>query len=229
MTNRFRPLLCALLAIGFAGAPRLSAQTADLESHPAVKAVNDYLGMIFTRQWDRGVDVVDQESVRRYFNDYVKRVASARTLDEEETLLHRVGKEKLEDLRKMAPADWYAAYNSGLSKEHKLGEERQAEVRRTLKMKTIGVVPDGESLVHVLTRANFSNGEVNIEHMEMTTLRKNEGKWRVVIDGREPKVTPLEGAAKPGAAPAPATAPADPVKPAPKPAPKPPTTKPKPR
>lgn len=229
MTNRFRPLLCALFAVGLAGAPRLTAQTADLESHPAVKAVNDYLGMIFTRQWNRGVEVVDQESVRRYYNDYVQRVATARTLDEEEALLHRVGKEKLEDLRKMSPAEWYAAYNSGLSKEHKLEEEKQAEVRRTMKMKTIGVVPDGENVVHVLTRATYSNGEMMIERVEMTTLRNNGGKWQVVIDSREPKVTPLKGAAQPGAAPASVDPVKPATKPAPKPAPKPSTTKPKPR
>ena len=209
MTSRFRILVSALLGAAAlsTAVPSAMAQVTD---HPAVKVVNEYLGMILTRQWKKSADIVDDSSMKVLKDDYVGRMKLARTIDDEEAMLKRVGKTKLEEVEKMSPREWYAAYNDGLRQKYEVSEEKLAEIRKSIKLKTLSVAEDeGGKVVHILVKASYSTGENAIERLDLTTLRNNAGKWQVVLDGQAPKITPLNGAAAPAAPPV-----VDPVKPA---------------
>ena len=222
MTTRFRILVSTLLGVAAltVAVPTASAQAPAVD-HPAVKVVNEYLNQILTRQWKKSADIVDEASMKVLKDDYVARIKQARTMDDEEAMVKRVGKASLEEVTKMSPREWYSAYNDGLRERYNVPEERLAEIRRTIKLKTMSVAEDeGGRMVHILVKASYSTGEAAVERLDLTTLRNNGGKWQVVLDGQAPKITPLNG----GAAPA-GPAPVDPVKPAPAP---PKTTKPAP-
>ena len=222
MTNRIRLLASAFLgaALLLTAPPRAVAQAAP--DHPAIKVVQEYLSMILTRQWQKSTDIVDESSIKTLQTDYVERVKQARTIDEEEAMLRRVGKATLEEVAKMPAREWYSAFNEGLKAQYKLEDEKLAEIRQSITLKTLSIASDDDGkLVHVLVKASYSTGEARIERLDLTTLRNNGGKWQVVLDGQSPKVTQL----KPAAAPAPAPKPPAPA-PAPKVTPKP-ATKPK--
>jgi hypothetical protein len=207
-------------------APHAVAQ-APAGDHPAVKVVNDYLAMILTRQWKKSADIVDDASIKTLKDDYVGRIKQARTIDDEEAMVRRVGKATVEEVAKMTPREWYSAYNDGLRERYQLSDEKLAEIRKTISLKTMSIAEDdGGKLVHILVKATYSTGDASVERLDLTTVKNNGGKWQIVLDGQAPRITPL----KPGAAAPPVI---DPVKPTtpkvvPKvPSPKPAGTKPK--
>jgi len=227
MTTRFRFLVSALLGAAAlsVAVPCALAQAPAVPSHPAVKVVNDYLGMILTRQWKKSADIVDEASMRTLKDDYVGRIKQSRTMDDEESMVRRVGKSTVEEVDKMSPREWYSAYNDGLRQKYQVEDDKLAEIRKTISLKTLSIAEDeGGKLVHILVKATYSTGDAHVERLDLTTLRNNGGKWQVVLDGQAPKITPLKSDAGPAG-----PSSVDPVKPTgPKTAPKPPaTTKPK--
>jgi hypothetical protein len=220
--SRFRHLLLTL-ACGAAftvAAPRASAQqAADPEAHPASKVVHEYLGMILSRQWNGSANIVDEASMEGLKADYVARIKQARTMDDEEAMVRRVGKSTLDEVEAMKPRDFYTAYHDGLQERYKVDEPTLELIRKSLSIKLLSLAQESDRLVHVLVRTKHSNGKVMIENLELVSLVKNGDKWQVALNEQAPKLTPVNGAAAPKAGPAAPAA--DPVKPAVKPATKP--------
>jgi hypothetical protein len=229
MISRFRFLLLAIsgAAVLSAGMPQATAQAVDPETHPASKVVKEYLSMILARQWNKSADIVDEASLAGLHKDYVDRIKGARTMDDEEALIRRVGKSTMDEVAKMKPRDFYTAYHEGLQERYKVDEAVLNIIRKTLTIRLLSAGQENERTVHILVRTKHSNGKAVIENLELVSLLKNGEKWQVALNEQAPKVTPVEGAGNAGAAKT-----VDPVKPAtaPKPAtpPKPATTKPAP-
>ncbi len=198
-------------------APRvLAQQAADPEAHPAAKVVHDYLGMILARQWKGSSDIVDESSMKGLQDDYIARISRAPTMDDEESMVRRVGKGSLDEVRAMKPREFYTAYHEGLQERYKVDENILEIIRKSLTIKLLSVAEEGPKTVHILVRTKHSNGKVIIENLELVSLVKIGDKWKVALNEQSPKVTPVEGAA-----PAPKGPAVDPVKPAAKPAAKP--------
>lgn len=214
MISRFCFLVLTLLtAAAFtAGLPRAAAQTADPAEHPAAKVVKDYLAMIITRQWKKSADIVDEQSMVVLHRDYVERTKKSRTMDEEESMVRRVGKSTVEEVAQMKPREFYAAFHDGLQVSYKVEEAKLDVIRKTITMKVLSVAQETDRLAHVLVRAKYSTGENNIERLELVSLLKNGEKWQVALNEQAPKATPAEGAAG-GDTPAGPGNPVDPVTP----------------
>ena len=199
------------------------AAVANPAEHPAAKVVEEYLKMIITRQWKKSADIVDEKSMEVLHQDYVARTGQARTMDEEESMVRRVGKSTIEEVKAMKPREFYTAFHEGLQDRYKVEEAKLEIIRKSITMTVLSVAQETDRLAHVLVRAKYSTGENLIERLELVSLLKNGEKWQVALNEQAPKSTPVEGAAKPaGTAPAkPAVDPVKPVKPAPKPTVKP--------
>lgn len=52
------------------------------------------------------------------------------------------------------------------------------------KMEILGQVDEGKDVTHVLTRNKVTAGEVNIEQMEVISLKKINGDWKVLMSGK---------------------------------------------
>lgn len=214
----------AVLSLFFAaaltsGLPVATAQdAAAIEAHPATKVVREYLNMILARKWDKSADIVDAESLKGLHKDYVDRVKHASTMDEEESMVRRVGVSTVEQVEQMKPRDFYTAYHEGLQDRYKVSEEALDIIRKTLTIKLLSLAQEDEKTVHILVRTKHSTGKVIIENLELISLLKHGEKWQVALNEQAPKATPLEGAggdaAKPPAKP-PVRPALDPVKPSP--------------
>ena len=234
MTSRFRPLAIVLFSVAAftAAAPRAAAQAAAAPDaaapaavaspaeHPAAKVVEEYLRMIITRQWKKSADIVDEKSMEVLHTDYVARAGQARTMDEEESMVRRVGKSTIAEVKAMKPREFYTAFHEGLQDRYKVEEAKLEIIRKSITMAVLSVAQETDRLAHVLVRAKYSTGETLIERLELVSLVKNGEKWQVALNEQAPKSTPIEGAVKPAGPATPVKPAVDPVKPA-KPAPKP--------
>jgi len=218
MTFRFL-VLAFLTAVFTAGLPRAAAQTTqatDPAEHPAAKVVEEYLAMIITRQWKKSADIVDEKSMEVLHQDYVARTEKARTMDEEESMVRRVGKSTIKEVAAMKPREFYAAFHEGLQVSYKVEDAKLDLIRKTITMKVLSVAQETERLAHVLVRAKYSTGEADIERLELVSLLKNGEKWQVALNEQAPKAKAIEGAAggdKPADAVSPVKPSVDPVKP----------------
>lgn len=214
MTFRFRSLVAALsgAALLAISAMQVSAQPVDPETHPAGKVVKEYLGMILSRQWNKSADIVDETSLAGLQQDFMERVRGARTMDDEEALLRRVGKSTIAEVQKMGPREFYTAYHQGLQERYKVDENVLNVIRKTLSIKLLSAAQENDRLVHILVRTKHSNGKAEIENLELVSLVKNGDRWQVGLNAQAPKITPVKGAEGEAGTPAPRTA--DPVKPA---------------
>jgi hypothetical protein len=218
MTSRLRTVLLSLLgtAILSAAAPQAQAQTPPPASHPACKVVEEYLRMILLREYKQSANIMDESALAALQSEYVERTKHAPTMDDEENMIRRLGKNTLDEVAAMKPREFYTAYNVGLQKEHQVSDEVLAIVRKTLDFKVLSVAQEDEKTVHVLVRTKHENGKVRFESLDLISLRKNGDKWLIAPNQQAPKVTKLDGT---GAADAPKAVdpvrkPADPVKPA---------------
>ncbi len=84
-----------------------------------------------------------------------------------------------ESVGKMSDAAFFSAFFSFVMK--------QAEAAGGVdfdKVEILGEVPEGENIVHVLTRSHISVGELEMEAMEVVSFEKSDGKWKVALSGK---------------------------------------------
>ncbi len=229
MIRRFRYHFLALASVLMlsAAVPQASAQqVADPGSHPASKVAQQYVTMMFAQQYDKGVDIMDESYLQRFQKGYIQRTKHASTIDEEDALVRRLHKEKVEDIEKMTPREFYIAHYLGLQEAQPLPPEALAKIKETLKFKILSVAQEGDKLAHVLVRSTHSNGRANVDSLDLVSLQKNGDKWQIAPNLQEPKITKADESSttskEPVADPVKKPA-ADPVKPTP--APKPPKRK----
>lgn len=48
----------------------------------------------------------------------------------------------------------------------------------------LGEVPEGENIMHVLTRTHISAGEIKLEAMEVVSFTNSEGTWKTMLSGK---------------------------------------------
>lgn len=52
------------------------------------------------------------------------------------------------------------------------------------KIDVLGSVSEGDSLRHVITRTQVLLGDIDMEAMEVVSFRKNDDKWRILMQGK---------------------------------------------
>lgn len=212
-------LLClaALLYLGALTAP--AQDDPKVTAHPASKVVRDYLQLVLQREWNKSATLVEPTSLKQLHADFLQRLKKAPTMDDEAEMTRRVGKESYDQVKDMAPVAFYTAYHEGIQERWKVSPEVIKKVRDSLTVRLLSIGEEDASHVHILVRTKHSNDKALIENLELISLIKIDGAWKVALNEQAPKITPLDSAL----APAPPTAaketskPQDPVKPAPKP------------
>ena len=188
-------------------------------AHPASKVVKDYLQLVLERDWNKAATLVQLESLQQLHADFLQRLKKAPTMDDELMLTKRVGKETYTDVEKMAPIAFYTAYHEGLQERWKVSPEVIRKVRASLTVRLLSIGEEDGSHVHILVLTNHSTDKALIENLELISLIKKDGSWKVALNGQEPRITPLDSALAPapplGSKETPKSI--DPVKPAPKP------------
>lgn len=205
---------CAATAVTFSlpatAHAQAAADAAKLEAHPASKVVREYLQLMLQREWAKSAALVEPDSLKQLVKDYVEKLKRAPTMDDEEAMCQRVGKSSVDDVAAMAPVDFYVAYHQGIQERYKVPPEVIKKVRETLTLKLLSIAQEDDSHVHILVRTRHNNDKAVFESLELVSLVKVDGAWKVGLNEQAPRVTPLDpAAAGAGAAPAPATAATD--------------------
>jgi hypothetical protein len=57
------------------------------------------------------------------------------------------------------------------------------ELLKTTDFSIIGSVPEGTDLVHVLYRTGMKAGQLSVSKLEVISLRRHQGRWRLMLTG----------------------------------------------
>lgn len=208
-------LLLAATSVSAQDDPKVTA-------HPASKVVRDYLHLVLQREWNKSATLVEPNSLKQLHQDFIRRLKAAPTMDDEAEMTRRVGKNTSLEVEDMAPLAFYTAYHEGIQERWKVSPEVIKKVRDSLTVRLLSIGVEDEDHVHILVRTKHSNDKAIIENLELLSLVRMDGAWKVALNEQAPRITPLDGLTPPAPAAAKAAAKSiDPVKPAPKPAPKP--------
>ena len=179
----------------------------DFDKHPATKVVREYLNYILKRDWEKSAALVEPKSLETLVKDYAARVKRAPTMDDERAMCDRLGKTSPEQVEAMSPVSFYVTYHKSIQDKYKVTPELMKTVQDSLKMRLLSIGEEDADHVHVLVRTTHSNGKVNISNLEMVSLVKVNGAWKVGLNEQAPRVTPIGGEAESAGAEAPPAAP----------------------
>ncbi len=206
--------LTACLLLGTLAAP--AQDDPKVIAHPASKVVKDYLQLVLQREWTKSATLVEPSSLKQLHADFLRRLKAAPTMDDEEEMTRRVGKGSFTEVEKMAPLAFYTAYHEGIQERWKVSPEVIKKVRDSLTVRLLSIGEEDADHVHILVRTKHSNDKAIIENLELLSLVRIDGAWKVALNEQAPKITPLDSALAPAPAAAKPVPPVtDPVKPAP--------------
>lgn len=183
-------------------------------AHPASKVVRDYLQLVLQREWTKSAGLVEPKSLKQLQDDFLRRLKSAPTMDDEAEMTRRVGKNSFTEVEKMSPLSFYTAYHEGIQERWKVSPEVIKKVRDSLTVRLLSIGEEDPEHVHILVRTKHSNDKAIIENLELISLIKLEGAWKVALNEQAPRITPLDrdGLTPPPAKPEAAPATAEPAK-----------------
>ncbi len=167
----------------------VNALAADL--HASYKVAEAYLSAIHLHEWDKAVKLVETkslESLKVFQKNYLLR---APTIAEEQELLRLLGMAEISDIDKLRPADVFVRRGKAKTKKLVNPDQHIAQMKKTLKIKTLGTVPEGKSAVHAVVRKEFAAEEKGFSELAFVSLVKEGTVWKVSLDAQEPKVFSL--------------------------------------
>jgi len=213
-----RLLFVLLVVVGlvFSGPASLAVNSQELaEKHPASQVVVKFLRHSVNRDYQKAAELIVPASLAQLKADYLGKVKSPRTaMDEASAMCRAVGVENETGIEAMAPVDFYTAYNQGMQRRYKVTDEVNQRIAQSLELNMLSVAEEGAGLVHFLVRTQHRTMANAVSHLEIISLVKDGGEWKVSLGEQEPKYTPLAAAA-PAAARAPEPAAVGPATPAP--------------
>ena len=83
-----------------------------------------------------------------------------------------------ESVQEMSDAEFFGGFMNFV-----MGRAEMAGGLNFEKIEVLGEVAEGEDLMHVVTRNKISVGEIEVESMEVMSFKKEDGKWRAVLQG----------------------------------------------
>ncbi len=84
-----------------------------------------------------------------------------------------------ETVSEMSDLDFFSQFLSFTTKQVEAAGEISFH-----KLEILGEIPEGDTIMHVLTRSNISVGDIEVESMEVISFRKIEGEWKALLSGK---------------------------------------------
>jgi hypothetical protein len=197
MTIKFPIYSAACLVLFFmsSAVPTALAQqpSTQISKHPAAKVVQDYLRLALARKWEASAQLIEPDSLENLRDSYVRRIKRPGTSVEEETaMVKKLGKADVEEVAKMTPAEFYAAYNTALQEKYDLTNEVLALIANTLELRLLSIAIEGDELAHILVRTSHRDNRNQVSNLELVSLRKIHDKWMVALNEQIPLIVPLD-------------------------------------
>jgi|MDTC01.3.fsa_nt_gb hypothetical protein len=162
------------------------------ELHGSYKVAESYLSAIHLHQWESAVKLVETKSLENlkvFQKNYLLR---APTIAEEQELLRLLGMTDISDIDAMRPAEVFVRRGKAKTKKLVSPDKHIEQMKKTLKIKTLGTVEEGDSTVHAVIRKEFAADEKGFSELAFVSLVKDGTVWKVSLDAQEPKVFSLK-------------------------------------
>jgi hypothetical protein len=178
--NRRNPLLpCALLfVLSLVG---VSARAADSPASSSPEfVVQSYLQAVQSGQYLAVAELMHPEALEKFQAMMLPLVEEAEGADQPEVLLLFRGVSDVAALKKLSRAELFAAFFGGVTDLNPGVKEVLAS--GSLSITPIGSVPEGD-ILHLLCRTAVSMDGINLNKMEVVSLKRSTGSWRVLLSG----------------------------------------------
>ncbi|MGK0186313.1 MAG: hypothetical protein ACI9R3_002096 [Verrucomicrobiales bacterium] len=167
--------------------------SSQISKHPAAKVVQDYLRLALARKWADSAKLIEPESLTNLRDSYVRRIKRpGTTVENEMAMVKKLGETDVEDVAKLPPASFYAAYNTALQKRYDLTEDVLKLIANTLELRLLSIALEGDELAHILVRTSHRDNRNQVANLELISLRKIHGKWLVALNEQIPLIIPLD-------------------------------------
>ncbi|MEM0898281.1 MAG: hypothetical protein AAGJ79_15540 [Verrucomicrobiota bacterium] len=179
------PLLFQLLSFNSAFAQ------ADPNQHEATKVVVSYLRFSMAQEFGKSAALLDETSLNALHLRFIERVKMAPTIDDEMSMVRRLDKTSLREVEAMDPTDFYVAYHKGLQQRFDVDQELLDQIVATTSVKVMSVAEEvfaDFELAHVLVRTRHDNRDKEVSSLDLITLKKYDGIWKVHLNAMEPQV-----------------------------------------
>ncbi len=173
-------------------APAQSTKT--INEHPATQVTFSYLRSAMGRDWKKAAGLIEPLSLKSLKERYVMRIKASATLDEEIAHVRRLDCANLKEVEALAATEFYIRYHKGVQKRFNVDQAKLDQILASLGVKLLSLAEekvDSNEYCHILVRTRHSNGDKQISALDLVSLLKVDGKWRVTLNAQEPVIKTL--------------------------------------
>lgn len=176
-------ILGLLLALSLSGALLQAAEPPAAESPESV--VQRYGAALRASDYHKIAELMHPEALEKFRNLLLPLLETGPGADKDDSLLALFHGKDAAALKKLSPAEFFAAFMDGVMSS----EPATKEALASASMAPIGSVPEGDVL-HVVCRTSVALRGASYSKLEVVSLKRAVGNWRVLLSGE------LEGMAE---------------------------------
>ena len=170
-----------------------------INHHPATIVTFEYLRNAMGQDWRKAGALIAAASLESIKARYIVRIKASATIDDEIALVRRVDCRNLKEVEKLAATEFYIRYHEGIQKRFNIDQEKLKKILDSLGVKLLSLAEetvDSKEYCHLLVRTRHSNGDKQISALDLVSLVKVDGTWKVTTDAQEPIVKNLKKTSK---------------------------------
>jgi|GEM_PF-2325722 len=188
MPNSGLRFVGSLLLVVVAGFPYLSS--AQTTSAPAAEAqvaaktpeqiTSEYFEFLRQHDWEGVAGLFDSTSLKE-FRELMSWIQSDEVGEVRDSLYQALfGPDAdAESVARLSDESYFASLLAGVMQQVAALGGLDFE-----KLEVLGSLPEGDDVVHVVTRATVTVGEIEGESMEVISFRQREGGWKILPSGK---------------------------------------------
>ena len=169
--------------------------TKAINQHPATLVTFDYLRNAMGQDWRKAGALMEPASLETLKERYIVRIKASATLDDEIALVRRLDCSNLGEVQKLDTQEFYVRYHEGIQKRFNIDQEKLKKILDSLGVKVLSLAEEtvnSKEYCHILVRTRHSNGDKQISALDLVSLLKVDGKWKVTTTAQEPVVKSLK-------------------------------------
>lgn len=166
-----------------------------INQHPATIVTFEYLRNAMGQDWRKAAALIEPASLESLKVRYIVRIKASATIDDEIALVRRLDCNNLREVEKLNASEFYIRYHEGIQKRFTIDQEKLKKILDSLAVKLLSLAEEtvsSKEYCHVLVRTRHSNGDKQISALDLVSLLKVDGKWKVTTNAQEPVVKNLK-------------------------------------
>ncbi len=182
-----------------ARAQEQAQNTKAINQHPATLVTFEYLRNAMGQDWRKASALMEPASLEILKARYIIRIKAAATLDDEIRLVRRLDCSNLNEVEKLQPSDFYVRFHAGIQNRFNIDQDKLKKILDSLGVKVLSLAEEtvnSKEYCHILVRTRHSNGDKQISAIDLVSLLKVDGKWKVTTTAQEPVVKSLKESAE---------------------------------